>query len=95
MRTSPQRHLPRIENMYDEPPTGRKELIDHRSPKRLRPGSPLRALGAAVPAIGAVFWLSALLGVGPMVGHELAGLITTVSTFAVWSMTLGRTVTPR
>jgi hypothetical protein len=81
--------------MYDEPAIGPKELIDHRSPKRLRPGSPLRAFGAAVPALGAVFWLSSLMGVGPMVGHELAGLITTVSTFALWSVTLGRTVTPR
>lgn len=81
--------------MYDEPEIGAKELIDRRSPRRLRPGSPIRAFGAAVPAIGAIFWFSALLGVGPMVGHELAGLLVTVTAFVLWAVTLGRSVVPR
>jgi hypothetical protein len=81
--------------MYDEPVIESKELIDRRSPKRLRPGSPMRALAAAVPALGAVFWFSALLGVGPMDGHEAAGLLVTVAAFGLWLVTLGRTVVPR
>lgn len=81
--------------MFDEPEIESKELIDRRSPHRLRPGSLWRALGAAVPALGAVFWLSALLGVGPMVGNELAGLVVTVVAFVLWSATLGRTVISR
>ena len=78
--------------MYDEPVIEPRELIDSRSPRRLRPGSPLRALAAAVPALGAFFWLSALLGVGPMEGHELAGLLITIISFGLWKATLGRTV---
>jgi len=81
--------------MYDEPTIESKELIDRRSPHRLRPGSPWRALGAAAPAVGAFFWLSALLGVGPMVGNEVAGLVVTVVAFFLWSVTLGRSVVPR
>jgi hypothetical protein len=81
--------------MYDEPLIEPKELIDRRSPRRLRPGSPLRALGAAVPALGAVFWFSALLGVGPMDGQEFAGLLVTIVSFGLWLVTLGRTVVPR
>jgi len=81
--------------MYDEPTIESKELIDRRSPHRLRRGSPGRALGAAAPVVGAFFWLSALLGVGPMDGHELTGLAVTVLAFALWSATLGRSVVPR
>lgn len=81
--------------MYDEPVIEPKELIDRRSPKRLRPGSPMRALAAAVPALGAVFWFSALLGVGPMDEHEAAGLLVTIVAFVLWHLTVGRTVLPR
>ena len=81
--------------MYDEPVIGSKELIDRRSPDRLRPGSPLRALAAGVPALGAVFWFSALLGVGPMDGHEAAGLLVTIVAFGLWQLAIGRNLKPR
>ena len=48
-----------------------------------------------MPALGAVFCLSALLGVGPMVGNEPAGLVVTVVAFVLWSVILGRTVISR
>jgi len=81
--------------MYDEPAIAPRELIDRRYPKRPRPSSLLRSLGAAAPALGTVFWFSALLDVGPMDGNELAGLIVTVVAFGLWRVTLGRTVVPR
>ncbi len=55
----------------------------------------VRAVGAAIPAIGFWLWISALLGVGPMDGHELSGLAVWVVALALWIATFGRSVTPR
>lgn len=81
--------------MYDEPGIEPSELIDRRSPRRICGGSLPRAIGAAVPAVGIFLWLSALLEVGPMNGHEGTGLLVTIAAFVIWSATLGRTVAPR
>ena len=82
--------------MYDEPDIPADEYLKPEEVTlRGRPRNFLRAVAAAVPAVGFALWLSALLGVGPMDGHELAGLIVTVVAFLLWSLTLGRSVTPR
>jgi hypothetical protein len=81
--------------MYDEPGIEPKELIDPRSPRRLRKGSLVRAVGAAVPTLAAAFWLSALLDVGPVVGHEEVGFLVAIAAFALWFATLGRSVALR
>jgi hypothetical protein len=82
--------------MYDEPdiPAG-EYLKPDEAALRGRPRNFIRSLAAAVPGVGFALWLSALLGVGPMDGREVAGLIVTVVAFLLWSLTLGRSVTPR
>ncbi|MEX0620419.1 MAG: hypothetical protein WD181_02445 [Solirubrobacterales bacterium] len=82
--------------MFDEPEIPAKELLKPDSiSQRGRPRTFGRAVGAAVPAVGFVLWVSALLGVGPMDGHEAAGLLVTVAAFGLWRLTLGRTVKSR
>ncbi len=82
--------------MFDEPDIPADEYLKpDEITRRGRPRAFGRALGAAAPAVGFTLWLSALLGVGPMDGHEVAGLAVTVVAFALWSATLGRSVTPR
>lgn len=82
--------------MYDEPEISpRERLKPSEIEARGRPMAMLRALAAAVPAGGFWLWLSALLGVGPMDGREVAGLAVTLLTFLIWRMTFGRSVIPR
>jgi len=82
--------------VYDEPEIPADELLGPDSiALRGRPRTLGRAIAAAAPAVGCVLWLSALLGVGPMDGHELAGLLVTIASFVIWRVTLGRSVTSR
>ncbi len=82
--------------MYDDPEISPSERL---SPSEIeargRPRAMVRAIAAAVPAVGFWLWISALLGVGPMDGHELAGLVVWVLALAIWVATFGRTVIPR
>jgi hypothetical protein len=82
--------------VYDEP-----EISPH---ERLRPSEIeargrsrafVRALAAAVPAVGFWLWISALVGVGPMDGRELLGLTVWLTALAVWMAVFGRSVSPR
>jgi len=82
--------------VYDDPEIPAREYLKpDEIALRGRPRNFLRSLAAAVPGVSFALWLSALLGVGPMDGHELAGLAVTVASFVAWSLTLGRSVTPR
>lgn len=82
--------------MYDEPEISASELLTpDPDGERGRLRSFGRALGAAVPGVGIALWLSALLGVGPMNGHELAGFLVSVGSLFVWRLTLGRSVKSR
>jgi hypothetical protein len=77
--------------MYDEPELEPSELLverpGHRRPAWRRLG---RAIAAAVPVVAGFWWLSALLGVGPMVGQETTGFVVAAVSMVVWSATLGR-----
>jgi hypothetical protein len=82
--------------MYDEPEIPSSELMKPDpfvARGRLR--SFARAVAAAVPGVGFALWLSALMGVGPMVGHEAAGFAVSAASALVWGLTLGRSVRPR
>jgi hypothetical protein len=82
--------------MYDEPAIPSSELMKpdpFEARGRLR--SFARAVAAAVPGVGFALWISALMGVGPMVGHELAGFAVSGLSAVAWVLTLGRSVRPR
>ena len=82
--------------MYDEPEISPHErLRPSEIEARGRPRAFLRALAAAVPAVGFWLWISALLGVGPMDGRELAGLAVWLVALVIWIATFGRDVIPR
>lgn len=82
--------------MYDEPEIPSAELLKPDPfEARGRARSFARAIGAAVPGVGFALWLSALMGVGPMVGHEAAGFAVSAVSAVAWVLTLGRGVRPR
>ncbi len=82
--------------MYDEPEISpRERLRPSEIEARGRRKAFFRALAAAVPAVGFWLWISALLGVGPMDGRELTGLVVWVVALAIWIATFGRNVIPR
>ena len=82
--------------MYDEPEiTPGERLRPSEIEARGGPMALVRAVAAAIPAVGFWLWISALLGVGPMNGNELVGLAVWVGALALWIATFGRNVTPR
>ena len=82
--------------MYDEPEISpRERLRPSEIEARGRRRAFVRALAAAVPAVGFWLWISALLGVGPMDGRELTGLAVWVVALVIWIAAFGRSVIPR
>jgi len=82
--------------VYDEPEISpRARLEPSEIEARGRRKAFIRAVAAAVPAIGFWLWISALLGVGPMDGRELTGLAVWVVALVIWIGTFGRSVIPR
>jgi len=82
--------------VYDEPEISpRERLRPSEIEARGRPKAAVRAIAAAIPAVGFWLWISALLGVGPMDGHEVSGLVVWVVALALWIAFFGRNVTPR
>ncbi len=82
--------------MYDEPDIDPHERLKPSEIEARGPGrAAVRAVAAAIPAVGFWLWISALLGVGPVNGHEFVGLLVWVAALAIWITTFGRNVTPR
>jgi len=81
--------------MYDEPDLSPEDLVGKgRADDRSLRERASRSIGAAVPTVAGFFWLSALLGTGPMVGHIVPGLALFVVSLLAWMLIWGRTVRP-
>jgi hypothetical protein len=82
--------------VYDEPEIcPRERLKPSEIEARGRTKAFVRALAAAVPAVGFWLWISALLGVGPLVGNEWLGLLVWLVALVAWIASFGRNVIPR
>jgi hypothetical protein len=81
--------------MYDEPELSPEDFVRRgRAEDRSWTERAVRSIGAAIPTVAGFFWLAALLGTGPMVGHVVPGLALFVVSLISWMLLWGRTVRP-